>query len=383
MFLPKLKNLLSAILIGSSLLFVSCDSSSELYKIKGQLSDVENQVVYLEQLKFTEAILLDSVKMDEKGSFTMNVPFKDEGLYSLRINDQQMMFVLDNSPITIEGNGSALEQAKVTGSKGSDILKGYNEKMNVFMANILTLNQQQEDLMIQGAGAEEFTALEKEQETQFDAVKAYLKSFVDTTTSQTVAIVSAANFLNDPNEISYLEDLNKSFDKRFNKRTEFGKEFSKLLSEKLIANEAQNKGNLKIGEKAPDFTLPKANGEMFSLSDYRGQYVLIDFWASWCAPCRKENPNVVKNYKQFKDQNFTVFGVSIDEDKAAWLKAVKDDQLTWEQVIDTDGWQSKAARLYNVSSIPSNFLVDPEGNIIATNLRGSELERELNRLINN
>lgn len=383
MFLPKLKNLLSAILIGSSLLFVSCDSSSELYKIKGQLSDVENQVVYLEQLKFTEAILLDSVKMDEKGSFTMNVPFKDEGLYSLRINDQQMMFVLDNSPITIEGNGSALEQAKVTGSKGSDILKGYNEKMNVFMANILTLNQQQEDLMIQGAGAEEFTALEKEQETQFDAVKAYLKSFVDTTTSQTVAIVSAANFLNDPDEISYLEDLNKSFDKRFNKRTEFGKEFSKLLSEKLIANEAQNKGNLKIGEKAPDFTLPKANGEMFSLSDYRGQYVLIDFWASWCAPCRKENPNVVKNYKQFKDQNFTVFGVSIDEDKAAWLKAVKDDQLTWEQVIDTDGWQSKAARLYNVSSIPSNFLVDPEGNIIATNLRGSELERELNRLINN
>ncbi len=383
MFLPKLKNLLSAILIGSSLLFVSCDSSSELYKIKGQLSNVENQVVYLEQLKFTEAILLDSVKMDEKGSFTMNVPFKDEGLYSLRINDQQMMFVLDNSPITIEGNGSALEQAKVTGSKGSDILKGYNEKMNVFMANILTLNQQQEDLMIQGAGAEEFTALEKEQETQFDAVKAYLKSFVDTTTSQTVAIVSAANFLNDPNEISYLEDLNKSFDKRFNKRTEFGKEFSKLLSEKLIANEAQNKGNLKIGEKAPDFTLPKANGEMFSLSDYRGQYVLIDFWASWCAPCRKENPNVVKNYKQFKDQNFTVFGVSIDEDKAAWLKAVKDDQLTWEQVIDTDGWQSKAARLYNVSSIPSNFLVDPEGNIIATNLRGSELERELNRLINN
>lgn len=383
MFLTKLKNLLTTLLVASGLFLASCDTSSELYKVNGQIIGAENQVAYIEQQGFAGPVLLDSIVVDDNGNFMVNVPFKDEALYSLRINDQHILFILDSSPITIEGSASALDQATITGSKGSSILKGYNEQMNVFTANILTLNQQQEDLMIQGASAEEFKKLETEQETQYGAVKNYLKSFLDTTSSQTASIMAAANFLNNPEEITYLEDFNKSIDKRFGKRTELGKEFSKLLSEKQLAYQTQNENNLKIGEKAPDFTLPKENGEMVSLSDFRGEYVLIDFWASWCTPCRKENPNVVKNYHQFKDQNFTVFGVSIDEDKSAWLKAVKDDQLVWKQVIDTDGWQSKVARAYNVTSIPSNFLIDPEGNIVATNLRGSMLELELEKILNN
>lgn len=383
MLLTKLKNLLTTLLVASGLFLASCDTSSELYKVNGQIIGAENQVAYIEQQGFAGPVLLDSIVVDDNGNFMVNVPFKDEALYSLRINDQHILFILDSSPITIEGSASALDQATITGSKGSSILKGYNEQMNVFTANILTLNQQQEDLMIQGASAEEFKKLETEQEAQYGAVKNYLKSFLDTTSSQTASIMAAANFLNNPEEITYLEDFNKSIDKRFRKRTELGKEFSKLLSEKQLAYQTQNENNLKIGEKAPDFTLPKENGEMVSLSDFRGEYVLIDFWASWCTPCRKENPNVVKNYHQFKDQNFTVFGVSIDEDKAAWLKAVKDDQLVWKQVIDTDGWQSKVARVYNVTSIPSNFLIDPEGNIVATNLRGSMLELELEKILNN
>lgn len=383
MLLTKLKNLLTTLLVASGLFLASCDTSSELYKVNGQIIGAENQVAYIEQQGFAGPVLLDSIVVDDNGNFMVNVPFKDEALYSLRINDQHILFILDSSPITIEGSASALDQATITGSKGSSILKGYNEQMNVFTANILTLNQQQEDLMIQGASAEEFKKLETEQEAQYEAVKNYLKSFLDTTSSQTASIMAAANFLNNPEEITYLEDFNKSIDKRFGKRTELGKEFSKLLSEKQLAYQTQNENNLKIGEKAPDFTLPKENGEMVSLSDFRGEYVLIDFWASWCTPCRKENPNVVKNYHQFKDQNFTVFGVSIDEDKAAWLKAVKDDQLVWKQVIDTDGWQSKVARAYNVTSIPSNFLIDPEGNIVATNLRGSMLELELEKILNN
>lgn len=134
-----------------------------------------------------------------------------------------------------------------------------------------------------------------------------------------------------------------------------------------------------IGAIAPDFTQNDVDGKPVTLSSFRGKYVLIDFWASWCGPCREENPNLVKTYNKYKDKNFTVLGVSLDrpDAKADWLKAIKNDKLTWTQVSDLNYWSNKVAVLYFIGSIPSNFLLDPYGKIIARNLRGDDLERKL------
>lgn len=138
------------------------------------------------------------------------------------------------------------------------------------------------------------------------------------------------------------------------------------------------------GNIAPDFVSTSPDGRSERFSDYIGEnYILLDFWAAWCGPCRRDNPNIVAAYQKYKDKGFTVYGVSLDRNRDAWLKAIQDDELTWTQVSDLAFWNSKAAALYGVRAIPSNFLIDPNGRIIATNIKGKDLHNKLEELLSN
>ena len=281
--------------------------------------------------------------------------------------------ILDKSDVDIfVDDSNSLFEFTVNGSDDTEILKSIENKITNYRSEIRELNinfveaSQNRDFELVNSIQSEFDF----KKNQFElSLKDYLSS-----AKSSLAVLVTADYLDIEENLIFWETIYNNYIKEFKDNSYFKNFENKLIKIKSIS----------IGSVAPDIILNDTSGVPISLASLRGKYVLLDFWAAWCRPCREENPNIVENYNNYKSYGFDVYQVSLDRTKEDWVRGIKQDKLPWINVSDLKYYQSEAAELYNVDRIPSAFLLDPDGKIIAkhTDLRGPNLSRKLAEIFN-
>jgi Peroxiredoxin len=351
--------------------FIAGCNSQPHFVVKGNIKGSDSLTFLLQKRGPTRYITIDSV-VSKKGSFKMEgtVDYPDMVMLTAMNTTNRMVFFLENSKIEITGKLDSLSDAIVTGSKTQDEYKSFLNADKVLSDKVSGLYK---DFQIAGQSNDtaKQSSIQKDMKSLEEEMTKMEKDFIKNNPASYFTPLLLASISTDmePNEIE--ADIN-SLDTNVAKV-----EVIKDMKERLKAVK-----NVAVGQKAPDFTMNDVNGNQVSLSSKIGsKLLLIDFWAGWCNPCRRENPNVVKVYNEFHKKGFDVFGVSLDKSKDEWLKAISDDKLTWTEVSDIQYWNNAAARLYAVSSIPANFLLDENGTIIAKNLRGDDLYNKVKEIL--
>ncbi len=355
-----------------SVLLAACGSqrAKDAYEIKGNIIGLENQMVYLQHLVADNLEVKDSVKSNNGTfSFEGKVDVPQQFVLTFGKIKQQIPFFVEPADIEIKGDIDSLQNLDILGSNTQEVFNQYGEGIGDLVKQQRQIYQE-----YQMAASQKDEAKMKQAEEKYMKVDSLKNIYNDNFIKENPNNVAAA-FVAFTNSYTYdLEKLNEivnSFDTAIHKSVYYQK-----------INERLNKlKNTQVGKVAPNFTMKDVDGKAVSLKDFRGKYLLLDFWASWCGPCRKENPTVVKAYKKFHKKNFTVLGVSLDDNKDNWLKAIEKDNLTWTHLSDLKGWRNEASQLYGVMSIPQNFLLDKNGVIIAKDLRGEDLLDKLKEVL--
>ena len=374
------------------MMLVSCkEKESKSFTVSGILHNAPSKVVYIEETDIINGkkTIKDSSTIGADGKFSVSLNAAKNAVFNLLLQNDVAQFVtiINDAPkINVEADFSKRSDFyTVTGSNASKSIQEYLAKITGMQKDRVNLYYQIDSIkringdsaLVQNLNAQE-KQISKEEKT-------YTQQIVQQATNSSLALFILSTYqgmARDPNfrvngftdteVVGLLSDvLNKYPD-----RTDIAG----------IRNSVESTipKSMWVGKQAPEIALPDPEGRTVKLSSFRGKYVLVDFWASWCGPCRNENPNVVQAFNQFKNKNFTILGVSLDRpgQKENWLKAIKDDHLTWTHVSDLKYWQSDVVAIYQFGGIPFNVLVDPEGKVVAENLRGSALEQKLHELFN-
>ncbi len=355
----------------SLFLLAACQTQPKGYTIEGTLDHADGKIIVLAAFTADGAQTLDTVMLTGN-QFKIQGVLEQPVLLTLMADNskQRLSFFGENALYTVTADADSLNLGVVVSE--SLIQKEYSQ----ISADLNVISKQQESFVnsYRQAKSEGNDVLAESFIKQYDSLDVVagdaMTAFIKSNPQSPVSAMLVRN------KYSYgtLEEM---------------KEGIALLDTALLASPyvqaVQSRISIlekvAVGQPAPDFSMTDSLGNLVNLASFKGKYVLIDFWASWCGPCRRENPNVVKLYNQFKNKNFTILGVSLDNKRENWMKAIADDQLTWNHVSDLAGWKNSAAQLYGVNSIPHTVLIDANGVIIARNLHADELAAKLGELL--
>lgn len=369
---------------------------NNINEINGKLiNSIKGDYIFLDELKSNDLLTVDSVKVSEDGTFSLSRKIDFPSFYLLKTDNSNFLTLLlePGEKIELTAYRDSLNYpVSVSGSAGTILMADYNDRLretigklsalrSVYMKNLekpeLPLIMEKLDSLAQG---------------YLNEINLYTKNYIDKNITSLVSLVALYQqvapgeyILNPQKDLDYYVKVDSSMwlvYPDYEPVKSLHEQVGEMIS---IVSEQENPSVIPLGgEIAPEITLPNPQGDTIKLSSTRGSVVLLDFWAAWCAPCRRENPNLVKVYNLYHNKGFQIYQVSIDKTREAWMKGIEDDQLgKWIHVSDLKYWNSAVVPLYKIESIPANFLLDSEGKIIASNLRGEMLQKKLEEIFNN
>jgi peroxiredoxin len=395
----KMKRIL---LVVSTILLATCNAiGGDEYEIKGKIINPTVKTVYLEKLSHTEMKLVDSAEI-KNGQFTMKGIIDAVGLYRLKIkapahqNELFWLMTLEkNEKVTISLDPTNYEQSSITGNANQQEMQDLIKNMNKMQNELGQLYQQYQAASKTNPESKEATELSAQLQTKSDNLNKYVTSVIQSSkgilTKYYLYSILLQQFQNQPIPDQLAVDI-KAYTEQINKalpKSPYARDFNTIVTnldaqKKMAATQSMPSApsKLDVGAPAPDVDLMKEDGSKVKLSSFKGKVVLMDFWASWCRPCRMENPNVVAAYNKYKSKGFVIVSISQDQDLAKWNAAVQQDGLVWPTHFADKLAGNQASSMYEVSYIPKTYLIDKNGKIAAKDLRGPALEVELEKLLN-
>ena len=349
------------------------------YTLYGTLKNYQGKV-FLKKMQDDKFVILDSTNVESDGTFKLKTVSSEPDYFVLSANDSTAhLVVLDNNKVTINADANDMENSfSSEGSKGTREYVDFKKRITEKRKKHLEIQSAIKNMMAKN-NLDSLKILDESLNRSFEDLSFFTKAYADSIIPS-LAVFNVINYLDNEQDFDYLKALSVRLTKEM-PNSKYTAIFKKEMDNMLAMEQKLKESGVEIGSVAPDINLLNPEGNMVSLKSLRGKVVLLDFWASWCGPCRAENPNVVKVYQKYKNKGFDIFSVSVDKNKVSWQTAILQDKLTWTHVSDLKFWESSVVPQYGIQGIPATYLLDKEGKVIAKNLRGIDLEKKLEEVL--